>query len=84
MREMGLCSKLCKKFRVTTDSKHDYRIVENVLKRQFKQDSPSKAWVSDIAYIPVKEGFLYLTTIIDLYDRKLIGWSLSRGIVGFP
>ena len=80
MNEMGLRSKLSKKFRITTDSNHDYLIVENHLNRQFKQTEPSKAWVSDITYIPVKEGFLYLTTILDLHDRKLIGWSLSDGM----
>ncbi len=41
---------------------------------------PSKVWVSDITYIQTKEGFVYLTTIMDLYDRKIIGWSLSDGM----
>ena len=80
MKEMGLKSKLAKKFKVTTDSKHNYLIMDNILNRQFEQTEPSKAWVSDITYIPVKEGFLYLTTIMDLYDRKLIGWSLSNSM----
>ena len=80
MKEMGLRSKLAKKFKVTTDSKHNYLIMDNILNRQFEQTEPSKAWVSDITYIPVKEGFLYLTTIMDLYDRKLIGWSLSNSM----
>ena len=80
MRELGLKSKLSKKFKVTTDSKHNYLLVENVLNRQFLVPQPSKAWVSDITYIHTKEGFLYLTTIMDLYDRKIIGWSLSDGM----
>ena len=80
MRELGLKSKLSKKFKVTTDSKHNYLLVENVLNRQFLVSQPSKAWVSDITYIHTKEGFLYLTTIMDLYDRKIIGWSLSDGM----
>lgn len=78
MKQMGLRSKLSKKFKITTDSKHNYLTVENVLNRQFTPKSPSKVWVSDITYIHTKEGFLYLTTIIDLYDRKIIGWSLSN------
>lgn len=41
---------------------------------------PSKAWVSDITYIQTKDGFLYLTNILDLFDRKIIGWSLSNGL----
>jgi transposase InsO family protein len=80
MNQLGLRSKLSKKFKVTTNSKHKYLIVPNVLKREFTVTEPSKAWVSDITYIRVKEGFLYLTTVLDLYDRKVIGWSLSSGM----
>jgi len=78
MNELGLKSKLSKKFKITTNSKHNYLIAENVLDRDFKATTISQKWVSDITYIQTKEGFLYLTTIIDLYDRKLIGWSLSN------
>ena len=78
MNELGLKSKLSKKFKITTNSKHNYLIAENVLDRDFKATQISQKWVSDITYIQTKEGFLYLTTIIDLYDRKLIGWSLSN------
>ena len=74
MKELGLRSKLSKKFKVTTNSKHNYLVVENVLDRNFKADKSSKVWVSDITCIHTKEGFLYLTTIIDLCDRKIIGW----------
>lgn len=80
MKEMGLRSKLTKKFKATTDSKHNYQVVGNILNREFEPEKPSEAWVSDITYISVKEGFLYLTTVIDLYDRKLIGWSLSKSM----
>jgi transposase InsO family protein len=80
MKQLGFFSKLSKKFKVTTNSKHNYLVVENVLDRQFLMSQHSEAWVSDITYIHTKEGFLYLTTIIDLYDRKIIGWSLSDGM----
>lgn len=80
MKELGLRSKLSRKFKVTTNSKHNYLVVENVLDRNFIVTEPSKVWVSDITYIQTKEGFLYLTTVIDLYDRKIIGWSLSNGM----
>jgi putative transposase len=80
MKQLGLFSKLSKKFKVTTDSKHNYLTVENVLNREFNPKAPSKVWVSDITYIHTKEGFLYLTTVMDLYDRKIIGWSLSDGM----
>ncbi|MEC4115328.1 IS3 family transposase, partial [Myroides pelagicus] len=78
MRELGLRSKVARRYRVTTDSEHNYLVVDNVLNREFTQTKPGKAWVSDITYIAVKEGFVYLTTVIDLYDRKVIGWSLSK------
>jgi putative transposase len=78
MKQLGLQSKLSKKFKVTTNIKHNYLVVENVLNRQFLVANSSRVWVSDITYIQTKEGFLYLTTIIDLYDRKIIGWSLSN------
>lgn len=80
MKELGLRSKLSRKFKVTTNSKHNYLLVENVLDRNFTVAAPSEVWVSDITYIHTKEGFLYLTTVIDLYDRKVIGWSLSGGM----
>jgi transposase InsO family protein len=50
------------------------------LNRRFNEDLPNGAWVSDITYIPTNEGFLYQTTIIDLSDRKIIGWSQSDGM----
>ena len=61
MRKMGLRSKIGKKFKVTTDSKHSHKIMKNVLDRNFTPSEPSKVWVSDITYIHTKEGFLYLT-----------------------
>ena len=80
MKALGLESKLSRKFKVTTNSNQNYLTVENILNREFIVNKPSKAWVSDITYIQTKEGFLYLTTIMDLYDRKIIGWSLSDGM----
>ena len=66
-----------KKFKITTNSKHNYPVCENVLNRDFTMKSEGKAWVSDITYIATKEGWLYLTIVLDLYDRKAIGWALS-------
>ena len=71
MKQLGLRSKLSKKFKVTTNSNYNYLIVENILKEGFIVKIPSKAWVSNITYIQTREEFLQLTTIIDLYDRKL-------------
>ncbi len=80
MRKMGLRGKLSKKFRVTTDTSHDYNVAPNLLNREFNQEEPAKACVSDITYVSCKDGFLYLTCVIDLFDRKLIGWSISDNL----
>lgn len=80
MKELGLRSKLSRKYKATTDSRHTHLIVANVLERKFSVNRPSLVWVSDITYIPAKEGFLYLTVIVDLYDRKVIGWSISNSL----
>jgi transposase InsO family protein len=79
MRSEGIRSIVHNKFRVvTTDSKHNYPIAENLLNRKFKAPKPGKVWVSDITYISTAQGWLYLTIIMDLFDRKIIGWSLSK------
>ena len=70
-----------KKYRVqTTDSAHDYPVVKNLLNREFTAEKPGQKWVSDITYIPTEEGWLYLTTVLDLADRKVIGWALSDSL----
>ncbi len=66
-----------KKFVVTTDSKHTYPVAENILDRKFSAPVQSQAWVSDITYIKTAKGWLYLTVILDLFDRKVIGWAQS-------
>ena len=66
-----------RKFRVTTDSEHKYAVVENKLARDFKPGIIGTVWVSDITYIKTKQGWIYLTAVIDLGDRKVIGWALS-------
>ena len=77
MRKNNIRSITKKKFIVTTNSKHKYSISENLLNRNFTVNEPSKAWVSDITYVRTQEGWIYLTTIIDLFDRKVIGKSIS-------
>lgn len=67
-----------KKYVVTTDSKHRYPVVENKLNQQFEVKEANRVWVSDLTYVSTKEGWIYLTTVIDLLDRKVIGWSLSN------
>jgi transposase InsO family protein len=78
MKEQGIRAKTARKFKVTTDSKHDRPVASNVLDRAFKQTGANQAWVSDITYIPTREGWLYLAAIEDLYTRKIVGWSMSE------
>lgn len=79
MAAAGIRSKVMKKFRVaTTDSVHDNPIAPNTLDRQFTTDAPNKVWVVDITYIHTAEGFLYLAGIMDMFSRKIIGWSMDR------
>jgi len=77
MKKENIRSKIKKKYVITTDSKHSFRIAPNLLQRNFTVDAPGKVWVSDITYIKTRQGWLYLTVVIDLYDRKVIGWSWS-------
>ena len=81
MKASNLKSIIVGKFKVcTTDSNHGFNISPNLLERNFTPESSSKAWVSDITYIKTKQGWLYLTAIMDLYDRKIIGWSMSASL----
>jgi len=69
---MGLKSVLKRKFVVTTDSNHVYPIVKNVLNRDFNSLEIGEKWISDTTYIRVNDNWNYLTTIIDLADRKVV------------
>ena len=66
-----------KKFRVTTDSKHQLPIAPNLLDRQFTCTAPNRVWVGDITYIPTDEGWLYLAAIKDLYSCEIVGWAMD-------
>ena len=79
MRKANIRSIVRKKYRVqTTDSKHIYAPAPNILGRDFYAAHIGKKWVSDLTYIRTREGWLYLTTIMDLADRKIVGWALSE------
>lgn len=77
MRKENIRSIIREKYKVTTNSNHKYPVVANELMQNFSVTVKNEVWVSDITYIATKEGWLYLTTVIDLYDRKVIGWALS-------
>jgi transposase InsO family protein len=78
MKQEHLRSIVKKKYIVTTNSSHKYPVIENVLNREFTVDTTNKVWVSDITYVSTAQGWTYLTTVIDLCDRKVIGWALSN------
>jgi transposase InsO family protein len=80
MREQGLRARHKRRFRTTTDSQHDHPIARNVLARQFETMAPNTAWVTDITYVWTLEGWLYLVVILDLFSRRVVGWSMSERI----
>jgi putative transposase len=85
MRTAGLRARERRRFRCTTDSRHGMPIKQNLLDRRFTVSTPNCGWVTDITYLWTLEGWLYLAVILDLFSRRVVGWSLSerleRGIV---
>jgi transposase InsO family protein len=80
MRENNLNSRRRGKYVPTTDSQHALPVCENILNREFYAEKPGRKWVSDITYLRTIMGWIYLTVILDLYDRKVIGWALSGSL----
>ncbi len=77
MKVHGIIAKTKKKFKATTNSKHNLPIAENLLNQDFAAEKPNTVWVSDITYIWTLEGWLYLAVILDLYSRQVVGWAMS-------
>ena len=77
MRLAGVSAKQKKKFKVTTDSKHNLPVAPNLLNREFEVATPDQVYVSDITYIWTSEGWLYLAIVLDLFSRQVVGWSLN-------
>jgi len=78
MKEVGISVKMKRKFKVTTtDSNHDYSISPNRLQRDFRTNIPDEVYVGDITYIRTQQGWLYLAVVIDLFSRKVVGWSMD-------
>jgi transposase InsO family protein len=80
MRENEIQPKQKRKFKATTDSKHNLPIAPNVLSREFTVEEPDEVWVSDITYVETAQGWLYLCVFIDLYSRMIVGWSMSANM----
>jgi len=77
MQENGIRSKVVKKYKATTNSKHHLPVAKNILNREFAADKPNEKMVSDITYVATDEGWLYVAAIMDLCGSKLIGLSMS-------
>lgn len=77
MQDNEIRARRQRKFKATTDSKHNLPIAPNVLDREFTVEEPDEVWVSDITYISTAQGWLYLCVFIDLFTRAVVGWSMS-------
>ena len=77
MKKLNLKPKAARRFKVTTDSRHNKPVAPNILGQRFTPHAANVAWAADITYIRTDEGWLYLATVIDLYSRRIIGWSIS-------
>ena len=80
MRAHGLRSRIKRKWIRTTHSDHEYQVAGNVLDGNFRVDRPDRVWVTDITYIRTGEGWLYLAGVMDLFGRRIVGWSMSSRI----
>jgi transposase InsO family protein len=80
MHDNDIRAKTARKFRNTTDSNHPLPVADNLLSRQFDAQGPNERWVTDITYIPTREGWLYLAVVEDLYSRMVVGWSMSEAM----
>lgn len=80
MRRMGLRVRPSKRFQTTTDSNHSAAISPNLLDRDFTAAAPGRKWVSDLTYVAIQQSWAYLTVVLDLADRGIVGWTLSEGM----
>ena len=78
MREAGVQARYRRRYRVTTNSRHRQPVHPNRLAREFQVSAPNRVWVGDITYVWTQEGWLYLAVVIDLFSRKVVGWSMGR------
>lgn len=78
MRSAGLRGCPKRRFRVTTNRDPSHPVAENLLAQDFATDAPNQCWASDISYIATNQGWLYLAVVMDLYSRRIVGWSMNR------
>ncbi len=83
MQQHGIRARGKRRFRVTTtDSRHELPVAPNLLNRNFSVSAPNQVWAGDITYIQTDEGWLFLAMVIDLFSRRVVGWSLQPDMRG--
>ena len=78
MNENGIRAKHKRRYKATTDSKHNLPVAPNLLDQNFEASAPDQTWTTDITYVPTGEGWLYLAVVLDLYTRMVVGWSMQE------
>jgi transposase InsO family protein len=78
MRENDLKVKATRRFKITTNSDHKRNVAPNLVKQQFTAEVPDKLWTGDITYIPTAQGWLYLAVVLDVFSRRIVGWSMNQ------
>lgn len=78
LQRQGLVAKAARKFKATTNSKHNLPVFDNLLEQDFTAAAPNLKWVGDITYLWTDEGWLYLAVVLDLFSRQVVGWSMSE------
>jgi transposase InsO family protein/transposase-like protein len=78
LQRQGLRAKAARKFKATTQSKHNLPVADNLLQQDFTASQPNQKWAGDITYLWTNEGWYYLAVVLDLYSRKVIGWAMSE------
>lgn len=82
MRKSGIRAKQKRRFKLTTNSKHNRPVASNVLDREFEVKELDSVWAGDITYVPTAEGWLYLAAALDLCSRRVVGWAMDKRLTG--
>lgn len=80
MRRLGLKARVPRRYKLTTDSRHQFPVAQNLINRNFMASSPNAVWAADISYVWTWEGWLYLAVVMDLYSRQIVGWAMDKRI----
>lgn len=81
MKSQGIQAISHRQFRIqTTDSNHEFPVATNLIQQDFQANQPNQIWLADITYVPTKEGWLYLAAVVDLYSRRVVGWSMDTSL----